>query len=397
MTTASSAGEQVAPPLAVTWVDLLDVAPDDVVLLVPGTGDAEQHLRRRTPHVHVVRDADAPHLPPRADLVCVDGVRLPPAQRRALRDRLVPGGRWAQVADNRLSPLRALDALRGRPGGDDARLRATPVGRRARGLDLRSVQVFALLRSTSSPVTACDLRSDTGTALTVEASLTHVGGRRGRALHALLRLPGRVMVVLLAMLTPGWLTVAHALPAPEPDPRRIVGKVANRDSVQVKLLRGDPPREIEKVYLDPAQGAAEAAALAEVGRSGFTLAAAVLADEGTRVRYSWLAGHPLEVAALDDEQLVDWTARAAAVLDDLQQRTRRDDGSVLVHGDFWLGNLLVDGDRLCGVLDWTDAHRGSPQTDREFLLATLLAVRPDDPALHRRLRAAVVRSAEEPR
>lgn len=393
MTPASSAGEHAAPVLAVTWVDLLDVAPDDVVLLVPGRGDAERHLLARTPHVHVVRDGAG--LPARADLVCVDGVRLPLDQQRALRHRLVPGGRWVQVADNRLSPLRALDALRGRPGGGDARVRATPVGRRARGLGLRSVQVFALLRSTHRPLTACDLRSRSGTAQTVEATLTHVTGRRGQALRALLGLPGRVTVVLMALLTPGWLTVCQALPpsgrAPEPDPRRIVGKVANRDSVQVKLLRGDPPREIEKVYLDPAEGAAEAVALAEVGRSGFALAAAVLADEGSRVRYSWLEGRPLEVAGLDDEQLVAWTARAAAVLEDLQRRTRHADGSVLVHGDFWLGNLLVDGDRVCGVLDWADAHRGTEQTDRDFLLATLVAARPGDDALHRRLRAAVSR------
>ena len=386
--------------LAVTWVDLLDVAADDVVLLVPGRGDAERHLRARTPHVHVVapHDVERPALPDRVDLVCLDGVALPLAHRQRLRARLAPGGRWVQVADNRLSPLRLLDAVRGRPGGDDLRLRATPVGSTARRLGLRTEQVFALLRSTARPVTACDLRSPTGSVLTVEATLTHVGGRRGRVLRALLRAPARLMVVLLALLTPGWLTIARAQPAPpERDPRRVVGKVANTDSIQVKLLRGDPPREVEKVYLDPAEAAVETAALAEVNRAGFPLAAQVLADEGLRVRYSWVHGRTLEVAGLDDDELVAWTARAVAVLEDLQRRTRRPDGTVLVHGDFWLGNLLVDGDSICGVLDWGDSHRGSPRTDREFLLATLLAARPHDDDLHRRLASTVPMTAELPR
>lgn len=389
-----------ARTLPVTWVDLLDVGADDVVVLVPGRGDAERHLRAHTSRVHVVEPgAVTPGtLPDRVDLVCVDGVDLPQRQRQRLRARLAPGGRWVQVADNRLSPLRLLDAARGRPGGGDPRLRATPVGSSARRLELRTEQVFALLRSTARPVTACDLRSPAGSVLTVEATLTHVGGRRGRVLRALLRAPARVMVVLLALLTPGWLTIARARPAPpERDPRRVVGKVANADSVQVKLLRGDPPREVEKIYLDPAEAAVETAALAEVARSGFPLAARVLADEGLRVRYSWLHGRTLEVDTLDGDQLVAWTARAVSVLEDLQRRTRRDDGTVLVHGDFWLGNLLVEGDRICGVLDWGDSHRGSPGTDREFLLATLLAARPHDDALHRRLASAVPMTAELPR
>ena len=36
---------------------------------------------------------------------------------------------------------------------------------------------------------------------------------------------------------------------------------------------------------------------------------------------------------------------------------------VLLHGDFWPGNLRWDGEQLVGVLDWEDCHRGDPMVD----------------------------------
>jgi len=42
-------------------------------------------------------------------------------------------------------------------------------------------------------------------------------------------------------------------------------------------------------------------------------------------------------------------------------------GRVLVHGDFRLGNLMVDGDGLVGVLDWELAHVGDPAEDLGWL------------------------------
>jgi aminoglycoside phosphotransferase (APT) family kinase protein len=38
-------------------------------------------------------------------------------------------------------------------------------------------------------------------------------------------------------------------------------------------------------------------------------------------------------------------------------------GRAVVHGDFRLGNLMVDGDGLVGVLDWELAHVGDPAED----------------------------------
>ncbi len=39
----------------------------------------------------------------------------------------------------------------------------------------------------------------------------------------------------------------------------------------------------------------------------------------------------------------------------------------LVHGDYRLGNLMVDGDRVSGVLDWELAHIGDPAEDLGWL------------------------------
>lgn len=37
--------------------------------------------------------------------------------------------------------------------------------------------------------------------------------------------------------------------------------------------------------------------------------------------------------------------------------------SVLLHGDFWPGNLICEGDRITGVIDWEDASTGDPLSD----------------------------------
>lgn len=52
----------------------------------------------------------------------------------------------------------------------------------------------------------------------------------------------------------------------------------------------------------------------------------------------------------------------------------------LVHGDFRLGNLLVEAGRLTGVLDWELAHLGDPHEDMAFGCMTVWRFsRPDRP------------------
>ncbi|MCZ8019150.1 phosphotransferase [Novosphingobium sp.] len=53
----------------------------------------------------------------------------------------------------------------------------------------------------------------------------------------------------------------------------------------------------------------------------------------------------------------------------------------LVHGDFRLGNLLIEGSHLTGVLDWELAHLGDPHEDLAYGCMTVWRFsRPDRPA-----------------
>lgn len=384
--------------LVVSWVDLVDVTHGDRVLLVdPGHRRALAPLLARTAHVVAVSphdlddarlgtpipsDPDTGH-----DLLCLDGVRLTDARLARLVERLSPRGRVVQVVDNRLSPLRLADAARGRPRGPAPRAHLSLPLRSLRRTGLEVSQVFGLLRSSASPVTAFDVLSGEGVETTIRATLSHVGGVRG----ALLRRLTRLRPSTLAWLTPAWLVVAERPPSGaattvvDHHPGRIVGKISNRDSDEFKVVRGDPAHTLEKHYA-VSTPRAEVEALTELEEVGFTLAPRVIGLPEERVcRFSWLRGEPLVLDRLDDEALVLWTMRAARLLARLQQLTRHPDGTVLVHGDYWLGNLLVADDRITGVVDWTQARRGSPEVDRRFLLASVLDHRPDDEPLRRRL------------
>ena len=60
------------------------------------------------------------------------------------------------------------------------------------------------------------------------------------------------------------------------------------------------------------------------------------------------------------------------------------DRSVLVHGDYRMGNLIVQGDRITGVLDWEMAAPGDPLADLAWCFIPLWAPPGvDEPALIR--------------
>ncbi|WP_036555512.1 phosphotransferase family protein [Nocardioides insulae] len=56
-------------------------------------------------------------------------------------------------------------------------------------------------------------------------------------------------------------------------------------------------------------------------------------------------------------------------LRELRRRAPSSGRTTLVHGDFRLGNLLIDGDGLAAVLDWELVHRGDPVEDLGWLCA----------------------------
>lgn len=220
-------------------------------------------------------------------------------------------------------------------------------------------------------------------AAVLRASLSHVGGARGFAIARLMHTPPR----LVSALCPAWLVVARTADGAARADRatRIVGKISNLDSEEVKLLRGSPVQVLEKHYLK-ISGVVEADTLTELEQVGFEWAPRVLSRPRPEVcRFTWLPGRALVAGQLDVDELLAWTARASHVLDDLHRRTRREDGSVLVHGDFWLGNLMTSGDDLTGVIDWTDAHRGADDLDRAFLIDSTVDLHPDVPDLRNRL------------
>ena len=352
-----------------SWVDLVDVCSADRVLLL--------HTRVRCPDdafrqrgaavTSVLVDATTPVViePESWDLVCFDGVPYDEVPDRLWRQQLAPHGRVVVVGDHLASPLRVLDGLLRRSAGPGATWGHRRTARRLAATGLVTQQAFGLLRSSSSSVVAFDARTESGMRAVFGSTLAHVHGWRATAIAVAARMPAR----LLLRLCPGWLVVAGD-PGPPPEDR-VVGKVSNRDSEEIKLLRGDPVTVVERRHLND-HPSGEVAALRELEEAGFTLAPRVLGEPGPQgVRYSWMSGSSLAIDRLDDAGLVRWVARAAEVLAELQALSRRSDGTVLVHGDFWLGNLLTDGDRVVAVVDWTEAHRGSPDVDRLFLVTSL--------------------------
>lgn len=59
-----------------------------------------------------------------------------------------------------------------------------------------------------------------------------------------------------------------------------------------------------------------------------------------------------------------------AIEDRLRASLPADTDAVLLHNDFRLGNVLVDGRRIAAVLDWELASTGDPLADLGYLLAT---------------------------
>lgn len=354
-------------PYEPTWLDLLDPWGRERIQLV----DARQADAAQARESGALTELASLN---EFDLIALSGQRIDADTLRTYSSSLAPGGRLAVVVDNALSPLRACDVVRGRPCGDHPVRSLRRVRADIAAAGLVADQVFGLLRSSQVPTTAFDLDRPDAVAAVLRASLTHVGGARGIAVAGLLHTPTR----LISFLCPAWLVVARTPQGPlQPDHvTRIVGKISNLDSEEIKLLRGTPVQVLEKHYLNAA-GLREADTLAELERAGFRWAPQLISRPRPEVcQFTWLAGRALVASQLDVNELLTWTARASRTLDELHRCTRRDDGSVLVHGDFWLGNLMTSGDHVTGVIDWTDAHRGADDVDRAFLIDSTVRLHP---------------------
>ncbi len=385
-------GQDVVPDEADprgAFVDLLGDVDGRDVLLVDGTaGPAGGLLREQGARVREHGRHDLPGLPaPGVDAVVIAAAPVDAAVVRAAVALLRPPGLLLLVGTRASSPLAWVDRWR---GGllPDVRARRWRTWAAAAGAPVRVE--YGLLRSVAFPSTALDLHRPGAAAQVLRGSNALNTGPRRRAVDVLARLAERG---LAGPLLPGLALLCSPEPLRE---EPVTGRIGVRGSQEVKLLRGDPPTSVEKVYSSVATARAEAAALEAVHAAWPGLAPRLLARPGPRrTRTSWVSGRSLQVMELSLAEGERWVLRAAGLLGQLHRRTGRPaDGVGLLHGDYWLGNLLVDdaGTTIVGVIDWTEAGTGPWQDDIGFLVSTWCARRglsADDGA---RLRAQAERA-----
>lgn len=395
-----AATARLTAPETGAWIELLDelegarvlvaehqpglaakrVAREAAVVGVAEPDEARAHFRRRwltEDRAAVVVDTEerlAAGCGP-WDVVIVDGLtagkdhgeaRSLVARLRRLSDGLAPYGRLVVVADNRLSPLRTADLAIGRaagPAGPSLR----SIEHALRGAGLTVSQRFGLLRSSVDGVTAFDMDAPATAAAVMAAAAVNIERYRAIGFRLLHKSTQRRAA---ARVVPAWMIVASSSATPwVPSPSRPTGRIGHKGSEESKVLRGEPPVELDKRYSTPEAAASEGMALRVLEACGLNLAPRVLSQPGAdRICHSWLPGQPLRPAGLRRETLRTWVGRAAHTIGMIQRATRRCDGTVLVHGDYWLGNLLVDAGEVVAVLDWTRAHWGDSTEDVRHLV-----------------------------
>ncbi|MDQ4069866.1 MAG: aminoglycoside phosphotransferase family protein, partial [Actinomycetota bacterium] len=395
---------RLVSPGAGAWVELLDgvegarvliaehspglaglrVAGEAAVVAFADMDETRAHFRRRwlgDQAADVMVDTEQRLTTDRGpwDLVVLDGVlpvsrrgHTPPidARVRRLAAGLAPYGRLVVVADNRPSPLRAVDRTIGRPAGPPGpSLRA--IERAVADAGMAVVQRFGLLRSSLDGVTAFDLDAPLAASAVLASAIVNMDHTRAMGLR-LLRLLAQHRAA--APIVPAWMVVGSFSSSRwASSPSRPTGRLGHKRSEEVKLLRGEPPTELEKRYPTPDAAGGEAMALRELEARGLNVAPRLLAQRGPdRLRQAWHPGRPLRPAGLRPDELRAWVARAAQTIRTIQRATERSDGTVLVHGDYWLGNLLVEAGRVVAVLDWTRAHWGEPTEDVRHLVDHLV-------------------------
>ncbi len=357
------------------WVDLVEIDKGERVLLIgSSSGPAMDALASRTARLHLVDARDRAQPMPwlddhesSIDLAIIDGVDIDDDDWRRVVSTLGPAGRLVVVHDNPRSPLRAIDRLTGSQTAEGFQARPAAVRDRMERAELRVEHQFGLLRSSIAPVTAVDLDAPRAAAAILDAATTRVGSVRRSALRVLARALGRHRG---RDWFPAYLVMGRKGPA-APDARdRITGRIGYADAVDGEVVRGEPPCAIDKRHETPESADAEAMALQALVDLAVVPQLVRRLDPVT-LRQQWIDGDSLNPHALRRRSAIRWAERAATLLADIHRRTVDTDGSVLVHGDFWLGNILVKGDKIVALVDWSTAHRGAASTDIDHLAETL--------------------------
>jgi hypothetical protein len=356
------------------WIEMIDDLGPTVHLASIDAPGLRERLKRR--QVEVVEDPSA------ASTLVVDESSL------AIVDTSEPSVNIVGLMANSRSPLRWVD-----DGFGSRSARLPEIRRRFEGGG-RATRAFGVLRSTTSPLALVPFDSPASSDLVRSALSVHVGGHRKRLLEIVSR-----SGPLGRSVFPGWLVVAHGLGRDTGfDP---TGQIGYGQSTGCTRVLGEPPRYIER-EADQAALVHEALVLDELADS--TLAAFVPVVIRAPDRYhqqpgrrapslvtTIMPGRALMPRDMSDLELETWTERAARLLDELQETSANSDGTVLVHGDYWLGNLLVDGEQIVSIIDWETAHRGSRSEDRYFLGRSLTEYLDRDAAFTGRIEAAVNR------
>lgn len=370
------------------WVELLGEVRGRRVVLVDRSGGSAADLLRDAGAVVEERSPDAlpESAPAQADAVVLAAVALDVRLVRTAASVLGRDGVLLLVAANAASPLAWADRLRRRSTAPLERLSSLRALAADAGLPSRAE--YGLLRSVQVSSTMFALQHRKAAARVVAGSNTLNTGLRRRLVDLLRSGVERGHAVRLVA---GVAVLCSARPlAFEP----LTGRIGVLGSDEVKLLYGDPPCYVDKVYASERTATAEADALEAVGRAWPGLAPTLLDRRSPlRNRISWLPGRTLTVNRLTPEEGARWVLDAARVLGELHGRLGTDpDRPGILHGDYWLGNLLVDQERVVGVIDWTDASLGDPAVDLRFLVdewATAGGLSADEAAqLHAAARAA---------
>lgn len=380
-------GEQDQQALpAGAWTELLgDVRGLSVVLVDATGGQADVLLTEAGASVQVLTAQQLGRVTPgTADRVALAGMRLDGRLVRTAASLLRPEGVLLLVTANGASPLAWLDRAQQRSAAPLHTLRR--ISRLARSAGVPPRKEYGLLRSVEVSSTVVDLGSRSAAAYVMASSNTLNSGMRRRAVDALQHAVSRGHA---RRVMPGLAVLCSADPLPYPP---LTGRIGVLGSAEVKLLYGDPPSSVDKVYASERAARAEADALAAVNAVWPGIAPELIERRSAMCnRVSWAPGRTLAVKRLSLEDGERWVLATAALLGEMHRRLGPSpDGTVLVHGDLWLGNLLVDDaqTRIAALIDWTESHRGDAETDLAFLVRTWGRRRLDPTAFEALRRAA---------
>ena len=358
-------GDEGYAPTRAAWIEMLQ--PElaaRVALCSPSPEPARRRLARTNGELTVCERMD--RLPPGStwDLVILEHP-VARSEITAACSAVAPGGRVAVVAGNPRSPLRLADRLVGAGTGPSI----GSLGRIRRALSSAGLvhhQVFGLLRSSLSTPTIFRTDLPAIADAVLGPALSNTGRGRRVAITSLRGLARRGQA---QQVVPAWMLIASVTPLPD-DSGTPTGRIGVEANARGAVVLGPGPDGVEKSYPDRRVLEATRTSLDLLAGCGFDLAPRILSQPSPdRLQLSWTGGVDIEGVRMEADELGTWLDRGGHVLGTFQRLTHRQDGTVLVHGDFWLGAMLREGERISGVIDWDDSHFGHPRVDMHTLTA----------------------------